>query len=148
MTKRTRVFMAVAVGVIVAGLGTGLFASYMGFQGLTIVGGNGPDELAYIPADAKLVGFADVRAVMNSELRQKFRELHPQAAPNGEFTVIGQRNRKVEGLAKVTGRAVYADDLVLHDARRHVERTEGLDIGLRRLADGAVGGRRRGAPGG
>ncbi len=36
------------------------------------------------------------------------------APPNGgAFQVIGKRNRKVEGLAKVTGRAVYADDLVL-----------------------------------
>jgi 4-hydroxybenzoyl-CoA reductase alpha subunit len=35
------------------------------------------------------------------------------AAPNGEFHVIGKRNRKHEGLAKVTGRAVYADDLTL-----------------------------------
>ncbi len=34
--------------------------------------------------------------------------------PNGDaFTTVGKRNRKVEGLAKVTGRAVYADDLVL-----------------------------------
>ena len=36
------------------------------------------------------------------------------APPNGgEFHVIGKRNRKVEGLAKVTGRAVYTDDLTL-----------------------------------
>ncbi|TMQ70036.1 MAG: aldehyde oxidase, partial [Candidatus Eisenbacteria bacterium] len=35
------------------------------------------------------------------------------AAPNGTFRVIGKRNRKVEGLAKVTGQAVYADDLRL-----------------------------------
>jgi 4-hydroxybenzoyl-CoA reductase alpha subunit len=34
--------------------------------------------------------------------------------PNGEaFHTIGTRQRKVEGLAKVTGRAVYADDLTL-----------------------------------
>ncbi|MCC6349969.1 MAG: molybdopterin-dependent oxidoreductase [Candidatus Eisenbacteria bacterium] len=34
--------------------------------------------------------------------------------PNGgTFSTVGRRNRKVEGLAKVTGRAVYADDLVL-----------------------------------
>jgi 4-hydroxybenzoyl-CoA reductase subunit alpha len=33
--------------------------------------------------------------------------------PNGEFHVIGKRNRKVEGLAKVTGRAIYADDISL-----------------------------------
>ena len=35
------------------------------------------------------------------------------APPNGEFNVIGRRNRKVEGLAKVTGRAIYADDITL-----------------------------------
>jgi len=33
--------------------------------------------------------------------------------PNREFSVIGRRNRKVEGLAKVTGRAIYADDIAL-----------------------------------
>ncbi len=34
--------------------------------------------------------------------------------PNGDaFHTIGKRNRKVEGLAKVTGRAIYADDLAL-----------------------------------
>ncbi len=35
-------------------------------------------------------------------------------APNADgFSTIGKRNRKVEGLAKVTGRAVYADDITL-----------------------------------
>jgi 4-hydroxybenzoyl-CoA reductase alpha subunit len=33
--------------------------------------------------------------------------------PNGAFSMIGRRNRKLEGLAKVTGQAVYADDLAL-----------------------------------
>jgi hypothetical protein len=33
--------------------------------------------------------------------------------PNGAFSTIGRRNRKLEGLAKVTGQAIYADDLVL-----------------------------------
>ncbi len=35
------------------------------------------------------------------------------APPNGTFAVVGHRIRKIEGLAKVTGRAVYADDIVL-----------------------------------
>jgi 4-hydroxybenzoyl-CoA reductase alpha subunit len=35
------------------------------------------------------------------------------AAPHGSFSVIGRRNRKVDGLAKVTGRAIFADDIVL-----------------------------------
>ncbi len=46
--------------------------------------------------------------------------LTPPAWPEGRsgphaggFAVIGKRNRKVEGLAKVTGEALYADDLVL-----------------------------------
>jgi 4-hydroxybenzoyl-CoA reductase alpha subunit len=34
-------------------------------------------------------------------------------APHRTFTVIGKRNRKVEGLAKVTGQAIYADDIRL-----------------------------------
>jgi len=34
-------------------------------------------------------------------------------APHGAFSVIGKRNRKIEGLAKVTGRAIYADDIAL-----------------------------------
>ena len=34
--------------------------------------------------------------------------------PNGDaFHVIGKRSRKVEGLQKVTGRAIYADDITL-----------------------------------
>jgi 4-hydroxybenzoyl-CoA reductase alpha subunit len=34
--------------------------------------------------------------------------------PNGgAFHTIGKRNRKLEGLAKVTGRAIYADDIAL-----------------------------------
>jgi 4-hydroxybenzoyl-CoA reductase subunit alpha len=33
--------------------------------------------------------------------------------PYGQFSVIGRRNRKLEGLAKVTGRAIYADDIAL-----------------------------------
>ena len=35
------------------------------------------------------------------------------APPNGAFHTIGRRNRKLEGLAKVTGRAIYADDITL-----------------------------------
>ena len=50
MKNRTRLFFGVAVGVLVLGLGTGLLASYVG-QNFTIIGGNGPDALAYVPAE-------------------------------------------------------------------------------------------------
>jgi len=79
MTRRTRLFVVIAAGILVAGLGTGLLASYMNIQSLTLIGGNGPEEFAYVPADARVVGFANVRAVMDSEVRKKLMELHPGA---------------------------------------------------------------------
>ena len=71
MSKRTRTFLLVATGILVVGLGTGLLASYVNVQGLVIIGADGPDELAYVPADARVVAFANVREIMDSELRQK-----------------------------------------------------------------------------
>jgi hypothetical protein len=82
MSKRTRLFLLISAGVLVLGLGTGLLASYMGIQTLTIIGSNGPDELAYIPQDSRLVAFANVRDVMDSELRRKFEELRPNRQSN------------------------------------------------------------------
>jgi hypothetical protein len=67
--------MGVAVGVLLVGLATGLFASYYGLPVLAQFGGNGPTELEYLPQDAKLVAFANVRDVMDSELRRKILEL-------------------------------------------------------------------------
>jgi hypothetical protein len=78
MSKRTRLFLSLAASVLVVGLGTGLLASYFGIPGLAQTD-SGPAELAYIPADARVVAFIDVQEVMSSELRQKFRELHPNA---------------------------------------------------------------------
>ena len=72
MTKRTRLFLGVASGILAVGLGTGLVAAYVGgFQNLTLIGGDGPAELAYVPADARVVAYADIRNVMNSEVRRK-----------------------------------------------------------------------------
>ena len=72
MTKRTRLFLGVASGILVVGLGTGLVAAYVGgFQNLTLIGGDGPAELAYVPADARVIAYADIRDVMDSEVRRK-----------------------------------------------------------------------------
>ena len=73
MSKRTRLFLAIAAGVLILGLGTGLVASYMGFQNFAIIGGGDPAEFTYLPSDARLVAYANVRDVMDSELRQKLR---------------------------------------------------------------------------
>jgi hypothetical protein len=72
MTKKTRYFMAGSAALVVAGLCTGLVAFYSGgFQALSA--STGPTELAYVPADAAVVAFADVRAIMDSDLRQRLK---------------------------------------------------------------------------
>jgi hypothetical protein len=85
MTKRTRLFVLIAAGILVVGLGTGLLASYMSNQNLTLIGGNGPEEFAYVPSDARVLGYANMRAVMDSEVRRKLMELHPGAAHADQF---------------------------------------------------------------
>jgi hypothetical protein len=76
MTKKTRYFMAGSAAVVAAGLCTGLVAFYSGgFQALSA--STGPTELAYVPADAAVVAYADVRAIMDSELRQRLKAALP-----------------------------------------------------------------------
>ena len=58
----------------------------MGFQNLTIIGSTGPDELAYVPRDSRIVAFANVRDVMDSDFRHKLQALQPgSAARNNDF---------------------------------------------------------------
>jgi hypothetical protein len=85
MTKRTQRFVFLGVAILVAGLGTGLVASYVGLPNLGFVGSNGPDELAYVPADATVVAFADVREVMDSQVRQKLLKLSPDGDAGAEL---------------------------------------------------------------
>jgi len=62
--------------VLVAGLCTGLVAYYGGgFQALSA--STGPIELRYVPPDAAVIAYADVSAIMNSELRQRIKEAMP-----------------------------------------------------------------------
>jgi hypothetical protein len=76
MTKRTRYFMAGSAAVMAIGLCTGLVAYYGGgFQALSA--STGPDELRYVPADASVIAYADVRSIMDSELRQRLKKAVP-----------------------------------------------------------------------
>jgi hypothetical protein len=84
MTKQTRYFMAGSAAILAAGLCTGLVAYYGGgFQALSA--STGPTELSYIPADAAVVAYADVRSIMNSELRQRVKEFLPNEHGRAEF---------------------------------------------------------------
>jgi len=131
MTKRTRLFLLVAAGILTVGLGTGLLASYMGVQNLTLIGGNGPAEFAYVPADARAVGYANVRAVMDSELRRKLTDLHPggdHARSFQEQTGIDVENDIDYVIAAVSGSdpASGGPPLVLARGRFDLVRLEGL----------------------
>jgi hypothetical protein len=76
MTRNTRYFMTGSAAILAAGLCTGLVAYYGGgFQGVDAA--TGPTELNYVPADAAVIAYADVGAIMNSELRQRIKAAMP-----------------------------------------------------------------------
>ena len=81
MTHRTRYFVLGACGLLVAGLCAGLFA-YLNRGAALAESLTGPVGLSYVPADASVVGYANIREVMLSDVRERIR----QVAPDG----IGQ----------------------------------------------------------
>lgn len=118
MTKPTRLFLVGAGSILVLGLGTGVIASYMGFQNVVVMGGGTPDELVYVPQDTRVLAFANVREVMDSELRAKIMALRPDGSDgsdqdrdfgpggdNGFFNATGlDIERDIDSvLASVTG---------------------------------------------
>ena len=82
MAKRTRVFLFMAAGVLVAGLATGFIAWSMGVPVFAALGSNVPDELSYVPDNVHLVAYADVRQVMSSSFRDRLRQ-YQRANPSG-----------------------------------------------------------------
>jgi len=84
MNKRTRNFVVGSVAIVTVGLCTGLVAFYNG--GMTLMSSaQGPSELAYLPANATAVAYANVRDVMNSEFRQKLNQAMPTGEGRDEF---------------------------------------------------------------
>jgi hypothetical protein len=83
--KKTRYFVAVASAILAIGLGTGLVASYMGMPVSVFSSAAGPDELQYVPADAAVVAYANVRDVMNSQFRQRFKDIEPSQNDKNQF---------------------------------------------------------------
>ena len=83
--RKTRYFVAISGAILAIGLGTGLVASYMGLPVSVFSRAAGPDELQYVPADAAVVAYANVRDVMNSQFRQRFKSLEPSQSNKNEF---------------------------------------------------------------
>jgi hypothetical protein len=85
MKNRTRYFVILSLLITVVGLGTGLVA-YYGFPAGALAVTAGPQELRYVPRNATMVAYVDVREVMASELRKRLRETLPdQSNEQQEF---------------------------------------------------------------
>jgi hypothetical protein len=84
MSNKTRYFVLTAVAILGVGLTTGLVASYMGLP-VAFSRAAGPDELQYVPANAAVVAYADVREVMASHFRERFRKFEPDTKERDQF---------------------------------------------------------------
>jgi len=84
MTRQTRFFVLGAGGLLVLGLCTGLFA-YVNREAALAVSAAGPIELRYVPADASVVGYANIREVMLSDVRERIRQLVPEGVGENEL---------------------------------------------------------------
>ena len=56
----------------------------------------GPDELKFVPADAAIVAYANVREVMASEFRQTLRQILPDGDKHGQEQFENETGIKVE----------------------------------------------------
>lgn len=77
MKHQTRYFVLGASGLLVVGLLTGLFAYVNRGAALLAVSVTGPIELAYVPSNASIVAYANVREVMLSDFRERIRQIMP-----------------------------------------------------------------------
>lgn len=85
MTKRTRYFIAGGAAVLVAAVGTGLVAFYEGGFPSVLASRQAPSELNYVPADAAIVAYANVRQIMDSDTRQRLKAAMPPQSGQQEF---------------------------------------------------------------
>src|SRR6478672_4862630 len=74
MTKKSRYFLAGSAVVLLLGLGAGTMA-YLAYHRAAGVPAGLPAELRYVPADAQLVAYADVKAVLASDMRKELERM-------------------------------------------------------------------------
>lgn len=83
MTKKTRYFLAGSAAILITGIGTGMIAYYAGgFQ--PVAASAVASELRYVPAHASVVAYADVRSIMDSELRIRLKQAMPDQQHEGQ----------------------------------------------------------------
>jgi hypothetical protein len=96
MNKKTRIFLVASALTLSVGLCTGLLAYYGGLPTMASTRGAGPEELKFVPADAAVVAYANVREVMASEFRQTLRQIVPDADQHGQEQFEKETGIKVE----------------------------------------------------
>ena len=75
MTKKTRLFMLSSAGILVAGLCTVLVAFYVSAPTAeTPQASVAAPELKYVPAEAGALAFANIREIMDSDLRRRLQD--------------------------------------------------------------------------
>jgi hypothetical protein len=74
MTSKSRYFLVGSAAILLIGVAGGLVAYYAFGRAAGAPAGL-PAELRYVPADAVMVAYADVHAVMNSEMRRELERL-------------------------------------------------------------------------
>ena len=84
MTRQTRYFVLGASGLLIVGLCTGLVA-YVNRGAAFAVSVTGPGELAYVPPNANIVAYANVREVMLSDFRERIRQIAPDSVGQAEL---------------------------------------------------------------
>ena len=137
MSNKTRYFVAISGAILAIGLGTGLVASYMGLPVSVFSRAAGPEELQYVPADAAVVAYANVRDVMNSQFRQRFKDVEPTQDQKNEFeekTGLNLEQDVDSVVAAVMPKDGMANNpagafLILARARYDAARLEALAIG-------------------
>ncbi len=132
MTRQTRFFVFGASGLLALGLCTGLVAYVNRGAALAVVG-DGPAELRYVPVNASVVGYANVREVMSSEVRERLRQM----APGG----VGENELEMQ-LGLDVGRDI--DHVVAFLSPGMEERPAGLVLFRGRFDDAGLEGAARG----
>lgn len=134
MTTKTRYFLFGSAGTLAVGLCTGLAAYYAGFPTIALQR-QGPEELQYVPANASVVAYANVRDVMTSDLRRRLREYAPQSHTDGQEAFYRETGIDIENdIDRVVACATTTDatspgngrGLVLASGRFDTVRLEGV----------------------
>jgi hypothetical protein len=94
MTKRTRYFVMGSVGFLAIGLTVGLAAFYGGIPSFAEPAG--PSELSYVPSDAAVVAYANVKDLMASQFRQQMKAIDPAKQDEGQAELKNELGIDIE----------------------------------------------------